>query len=132
MPTALVKLTTASGTGGYMGVPPEGKGIAKPTKDAMGLLVPASNAEIIAGTDKGQIVEEVKANQIVRIRPSILLTPSRYTILQGYNPELAEMGSVSQSAIAQPRREDLYVVVKAYRAFRPDELEWMFIFYMAL
>jgi hypothetical protein len=132
MPTALAKLLTASGTGGYMGVPAEGKGIVKPTADAMGLLVPAVNAEIIAGTDKGQIVEDVKANQIVIIRPSVKLTPSKYTILQGYNPALAEMGSVSQSAIAQPRREDLYVVVKAYRAFRPDELEWMFIFYMAL
>lgn len=132
MATSFVKLATASGTGGYMGVPAEGKGIVKPSSDLMGLLVPASKAEIISGSDKGEMVEEVKANQIALIRPSVLLKPSRYTILQGYNPLLAEMGAVSQSSLAQPKAEELFLVIKAYRAFRPDELEWMFIFYMAL
>ena len=132
MASALIKLSTSSGSGGYMGVPAESKGLVKPSSDLMGLLVPAYSAEVIAGADKGQIVEEVKANQIVRIRPGVDLNPSRYTILQGYNPLLAEMGAVSQSAIAQPRKEDIFLIVKAYRSFRPDELDWMFLFYMAL
>jgi hypothetical protein len=127
--STLIKLITSSRSGGYLNIPAEGKHLAMPTTDNMGILLPAApEAEILLGADKGTLTAEVKANQVVRIRPIVPVRPTRYTFVQGFNPLLAEAGSVSQSTIVQPNGE-FYLVLKAYRSFRPDELEWTFVIY---
>lgn len=128
--SAFLKLTTTSRTGSYLGIPSEAKDLVRPASDNMGVVIAAAHAEVLSGDQKGELVTEVKTNQVVRIRPCVQLNPYKYTILQGYNPRLAEYGAVSMSTVVQPNANELYLVMKAYKPFRLEEFDWLFLFYM--
>jgi hypothetical protein len=120
--SAFVKLPTTSGVGSYLGIPAEGKGLYRPTKDSMGVRSHA----IIAGDER---VTEIKLNQTVKLIPPTKLNPRRYTVIIGYNPKLAESGQVSNPVIFA-EGDDISITFKASRNVDLAELDYIFTYYM--
>lgn len=123
--SAFVKLPTTSGVGSYLGIPPEGKGLYRPTKDSMGLK---SHAKALAG-DGEDAGLEIKLNQTVKLVPPTKLNPRRYTAMIGFNPKLAEFGLVS-NPIFFAEGTDIFIMFKAGKNVDLSELEYIFTYYM--
>lgn len=124
--SAFVKLPQASGVGSYLGIPPEGKGLFKATKDTMGL-----KSHAIAINSDGEVVElgEIKLNQSVILMPPVNLRPRRYTVMIGFNPALAEYGHVSNPVFFNEGMP-LRLFFKASKNVDLKELDYIFTYYM--
>jgi len=122
--SAFVKLVSTSGAGSYLGIPMAGKGMFRSTKDSMGLRSHAS-----AVTSEGEIVTEVKLNQVVTLRPPVDIKPRRYTLMTGFNPELSKYGMVSNPGIFA-EGDEIFMTFKAFKNVDLAELSYIFTYYM--
>ena len=107
----------------YLGMPTGITGI-RPTADHMGAELQA-NATLLSGENAGEVVDDVKINQIIRFTPRLPISFGRYTGLVGFNPALAELGAVSCSPVAATA-DEVSLVVKAYKNFKISDLEYVF------
>lgn len=124
--SAFVKLPTTSGVGSYLGIPSEGKGLFKPTKDSMGLR---SHAVVAGLSEESQSFGmEIKLNQSVRLVPPVKLNPRRYTVMLGFNPRLAEFGQVSNPVFFN--NDEICLYFKANKNVDLKELDYIFTYYM--
>jgi len=114
----------------HLGVTPQDRELIRPTKDNLGALIPASVTLLSSGEEGKTLEDTVKMNQIIKMIPAINLNTTRYTILVGYNPKLAEVGAVSVSSILPPG-EEISLVLKAFKNFSLDEFteRYAFIIY---
>ena len=113
-----------------LGIKPEDRDFIKVTKDNLGALIPA-HAYLLSGRESGnQLLESVQMGQIVKMVPSVVLNTTKYTIMVGFNPSLAEVGSVSCPSILPPG-EEISLVLKAYKNFSLEEFtdQYTFIVY---
>lgn len=128
--SAFVKLPSSSGIGSYLGIPSNGKGLFKPTKDSMGLRSPAAveMKEEDFPIDKDSI-GCVKLNQTVKLIPPVALKPRRYTVILGFNPKLAAYGTVSNPGIFA-EGDEICMYFKANKNVDLKELDYVFTYYM--
>lgn len=124
--SALVKLAPKYK---WLNLPAEDKLLLIQTPDLMGAMIPAKEVEILGGEKSGEITDEVKQGQLVKIRPSARLNISRYTALLGYNPKLGELGQVNCTPFL-PAGQEVFITVKAYKAFNIKDLEYVFTLYL--
>lgn len=125
--SAIVKMVPAFKP---LGILPEDRDFIRPTKDNLGALIPCK-AVLLSGPEEGRVLtDDVKMGQIVRLSPSVGINTTKYTVLIGYNPRLAEVGSVSCPSILPPG-EEISLVLKAYRNFSLEEFtdQYAFIVY---
>lgn len=124
--SAFVKLPSTSGAGSYLGIPANGKGLFKQTKDSMGLR---SHAKIQSLSDEEFTGTVVKLNQLVKLLPPVPLKPRRYTVMIGFNPKLAEYGVVSNPVIFS-EGDEISLGFKASKNIDLKELDYIFTYYM--
>ena len=127
---AVVKLIRGGRPASYLGISEEYNIQLSPTVDGMGVRLPATEGELLNGEQAGKIVEDVKPNQVVRIRPSVRLNLRTYPVILGYNSALNELGSVSISPVTEPISDEIYLVIKAYKSFNISELDHVFKMWM--
>lgn len=101
----------------------------RPTSDSMGWHLKGS-AELLSGEEAGQAVEEVKMNQLIKIRPAMDIKTFRNISFIGFNPKLGEFGAINCSSIAAPG-EPIELTLKSYKNFNLSELDYVFTLYMA-
>lgn len=122
--SSLVKLTPQYKA---LGILPEDRDKITPTADNLGALV-AARVTLISGAEEGkELSDSVKANQIVKFTPSVDINTSKYTILVGYNPSLAEFGAINCPSVLPPG-EPISLVLRAYKNFSLDEFTDMYTF----
>ncbi len=129
---ALIKLPARMGLR-YLGLLPihVASEYVKPTADNLGLKLTAHKAVLLSGDGAGEEVTEVKANQWVKIKPSVPVSPVKYTLLLGFNPALAELGTVSCPNILPPGSGDnVFLTIKAQKSFKLEDLDYIFTAYM--
>lgn len=97
--------------------------LVSPTRDNLGARISVPEAELLSGENKGEMVSEVKPNQLVRLRSG--MGPRKFNGLVGYNPLLAELGDVSMSPVVQDG-DHLELVIKARKGFHTGDLEYVF------
>jgi len=127
--SAFVKIVSTSGTGSYLGIPANGKGLFKGTKDGMGLRSHARALISSKEDDSSEEITEVKLNQLVKLVPPVQLKPKRYTVIVGFNPKLAEYGVVSNPGIFS-EGDEISIGFKASKNIDLKELSYIFTYYM--
>lgn len=123
--SALVKLPTTSTIGSYLGIPAEGKGLFKATRDSMGLR---SHAQAFSVDDEPMDMSEIKLNQTIKLVPPVPLSPRRYTLMLSFNPKLSLYGTVNCPSIVSG--SDVFMTFKASKNCNLAELEYIFTYYM--
>lgn len=123
--SALVKILPKAK---YLNLPEYQKTSLRQTEDLMGVHFGAKII-VLGGEKDGQIVEEVKANQFVKLVPDVDLRISKYTALVGYNPKLAEFGLISCTSFI-PAGEDVSLTLKALKGFDIKDLGYVFTLYL--
>jgi len=98
-------------------------GLARPTKDNLGVQISVPEAELLSGENKGEMVSEVKPNQLVKL--SSEMGPRKFNGLVGYNPLLAELGEVSMNPVLEDG-QSLELIIKARKGFHTEDLEYVF------
>lgn len=94
-----------------------------PTKDGMGVQVEAQWAELLTGDSKGELVQDIKPNQLARI--SCEVGPRKFNAMAGYNPALAEVADVSMNPILEDG-DTMELVIKARKAFNITDFPYIF------
>lgn len=94
-----------------------------PTEDFLGVQVWEPVATLLNGENKGTEVEEVKLNQIAKIKSKV--GPRKFNAMVGFNPELAEYGAVSINPVLEDN-DCLELVIKAYKPFRLTDFPYIF------
>lgn len=131
--SAIVKLGTASNTGGPLGITNAGKDSVLPTKDYMGVRLSDVTMVKIGGKDHGGVITDniIEARQTVLIRPAVEMLPRKYQILVSYNPLLLKYGIVSCPPIIAPSEvNNLSLQFTALKKIDLSDLEYFYELYM--
>ena len=91
--------------------------------DNMGMRVKVPEAELLTGDKKGELVTELKPNQLAKLSSPV--GPRKYNAMAGYNPLLAELADVSMSPVLEDG-QSLSLVIKARKAFNLEDLDYVF------
>lgn len=95
----------------------------QPTSDMLGVMVKCTEAELLNGDSKGEMVSELKLNQIAKIKSNV--GPRKFNALVGYNPELAEYGDVSLNPMLEGG-EQLELIIKVRKPMTLTDLSYIF------
>lgn len=130
---AIVKLGTASNTGGPLRLPIEARTGAVTTQDYMGVRISSIKIERVGGKEDSIISSDGIAHprQTVLITPGFEMHPVKYQILVGYNPELLRYGTVScPSIISYQMINKLALQFSAFKKVNLLDLDYIFELYM--
>ena len=120
---SIVKFTPSTKIKTYLR--PENPDSVKTDPTALGVEMKAVRAILLSGENKGEEVEDVKVGQVVSLETTGI-KPYRYQPFVTPNPALFELGAPRLPTYILPERNQIIrVVLKAEKAFKVSELEYL-------